>query len=179
MIVIERLGSALRYSKLPVFAAAADDEAGSGLASGGSRAPRQQPRILMIEDNAGDVLLLRESLGEHRLECELLVIDDGQKAIEYLENLDREGGSKPALVLLDLNLPRRSGRDILIALRSLPAWGGTPVVILSSSEAPDDRAFAASMGASLYIRKPIDLEEFMAIGGVLRRMLEGQMDASA
>jgi two-component system, chemotaxis family, response regulator Rcp1 len=180
MIVIERLDGALRWPHAPVYSRAGEDEPGArGWSSKSPAPPDSKPCILLVEDNSGDVLLVRESLREHGLDCELMVIDDGQKAIDYLQKLEREGLERPALVVLDLNLPRRSGRDILMVLRASPAWAATPVVILSSSEAPDDRAFAAAMGAALYIRKPIDLEEFMAIGGVLRRMLEGQMDASA
>jgi DNA-binding response OmpR family regulator len=133
----------------------------------------------MVEDNAGDVLLFREALSENKLDCDLEVIEDGEKAIEHIGLLERTGSALPSLVILDLNVPKRSGREILARLRSTPAWAATPIVILSSSEAPDDRQYAAAMGASLYIRKPLDLEEFLAIGGVIRRMLEGQKEASA
>jgi CheY-like chemotaxis protein len=155
----------------------------SGAESGGREAERsrsgqeradEKPSILLVEDNAGDVLLLRESMNENGLLCDLVVIDDGQEAIDYIDEVEQAGEGRPAIVILDLNVPKRSGREILARLRSAPFWAATPVVILSSSEAPDDRQYAAIMGASLYLRKPLDLDEFLAIGGAIRRMLERQ-----
>jgi DNA-binding response OmpR family regulator len=135
------------------------------------------PAILLVEDNAGDVGLLREALAEHALVCDLIVLTDGEQAFDYIERLEQTDTPKPTIIILDLNLPKRSGREILARLRGVPFWAATPVIVLSSSEAPDDLQFAAVNGASLYIRKPLDLEEFMAIGGVIRRFVERQQDA--
>jgi DNA-binding response OmpR family regulator len=174
--------SAARRPEISRFAVAGGDDPGSGAQSSRS-GPETEPAgaayILLVEDNAGDVLLVREALLENGLDCDLVVINDGEKAIDYLEELEERQSGKPGLVVLDLNLPKKSGREVLARMRAAPEWAGTPIVILSSSEAPDDREYAAVMGASLYIRKPLDLEQFMAIGGVLRRMLEGRKDASA
>jgi CheY-like chemotaxis protein len=159
----------------------AGDTGTPGAATGPSceERPSAIPTVLLVEDNAGDVLLLREAMHEHGLVCHLVVIEDGEQAIEYIARTEELDTVQPALIILDLNLPRRSGREILARLRSVPFWAATPIVILSSSEAPDDLHYAAANGASLYIRKPLDLEEFMAIGAVIRRLLERQKDASA
>lgn len=124
-----------------------------------------------MEDNPGDVVLIRESLEEHHVDCHLFVADDGEKAIQFINELDADGDLFPALVILDLNLPKRSGREVLRRMRENANWAGTPAVILSSSGALRDQEETASLGASKYIRKPSNLEAFMEIGGVLKTML--------
>jgi chemotaxis family two-component system response regulator Rcp1 len=127
--------------------------------------------ILLVEDNPGDVLLIRECLEEHQVACELFVASDGEKAMDYIDGFEKEGGTLPALVILDLNLPRRSGREVLQRMRENPVWSNIPAVILSSSGELKDQQETASLGASKYIRKPSNLDAFIAIGGVLKCML--------
>jgi two-component system, chemotaxis family, response regulator Rcp1 len=128
--------------------------------------------ILLIEDNPGDVLLVREALREHGVTAPLFVITDGEKAVEFIESLGKDGDRPcPALVLLDLNLPKRTGHDVLSRMREMKRCEHTPVVILSSSDAPADRRAAAAFDISRYIRKPSTLDEFMMIGGVIRQLL--------
>lgn len=124
-----------------------------------------------MEDNPGDVLLIRESLEEHQVECELFVANDGEKAVQFVDDFEAQGGAPPALVVLDLNLPKRSGREVLARMRESPAWAGIPVVILSSSGELKDQEETGKLGASMYIRKPSNLDAFMAIGGLLKSML--------
>jgi CheY-like chemotaxis protein len=135
--------------------------------------------ILLIEDNPGDVLLVREALKEHEVTTPLFVITDGEKAVEFIEKLGKDGdGPCPALVLLDLNLPKRTGHDVLSRMREMKRCEHTPVVILSSSDAPADRRAAAAFNISRYIRKPSTLDEFMMIGAVIRQLLEHEAGPS-
>ena len=122
-------------------------------------------RILIVEDNRGDALLVREALKESNLRFELTHIPDGEKAFDYLrrrgEHLNAE---PPHLVLLDLNLPKRDGWEVLDEIRGSRDLEGTPVVILSSSGNPADRERAARTPNSIYIRKPSTLDEFLGVG---------------
>jgi two-component system, chemotaxis family, response regulator Rcp1 len=128
--------------------------------------------ILLVEDNSADVGLVREALEEHGVDCELLVIGDGDKAIRFIQALDTEPAVCPDLFIVDLNLPKRPGRDVLQSMRQNAKCKGATVVILSSSDALRDRTEALELGASRYIRKPLRLEEFLALGAVFKQMLE-------
>lgn len=128
--------------------------------------------ILLVEDNPGDVILIREMLLEHGLRGELRVIGDGDIACEFIARLDRDLEIPcPGLLILDLNLPRRSGREVLKMFRESDRCSKIPVAILSSSSAPGDRDAVAALGADTYIQKPISLEEFMQIGAILKQVL--------
>src|SRR5260370_29524295 len=122
-------------------------------------------RILIVEDNRGDVLLVREALKESNLKFELTHIADGEQAFDYLQRRGvHRNADLPNLVLLDLNLPRRDGWEVLDEIRTMPDLRSTPVVILSSSGNPEDRERAARTPNSLHIRKPSTLDEFLAVG---------------
>lgn len=125
----------------------------------------------MIEDNPADVLLVCEALEEHNVDCELLVASDGEKAVQFIEQASTSSEPCPDLILLDLNLPKHSGFEVLRGIRASSALQRVRVVILSSSGAPEDREETARLGISAYIRKPTRLEEFMKIGGVLKSLL--------
>lgn len=115
---------------------------------------------------------MREILNEHHISNQLVVVTDGQQAIEFLKRI--EAGTDPAcpaLLILDLNLPKRSGREVLAYIRETSRCVGIPVLVLSSSDAPADRQAALELGARLYLRKPPDLTEFMSIGAVVRQLL--------
>ena len=127
--------------------------------------------ILLVEDNEGDVGLVREALEEHGVEGELTVIGDGSTAAAFIANLDSQPGRCPDLVILDLNLPRLPGREVLKAIRQSQKCKEVQVVILSSSEARQDKAQTAALGASRYIMKPLRLEEFLGLGAIFRSML--------
>jgi len=129
-------------------------------------------QIVVIEDNPADVLLIREALKEQGLEFILRVIEDGQEAVTFAcreENLDR--ATLPDLIVLDLNLPKYSGKEILKCLRESTELAQAPVAILTSSDLPQDRLDAARLGANRYIRKPVTLEEFMQVGAILKELL--------
>lgn len=129
--------------------------------------------ILLIEDSSADVYLVRESLTKHLKDFELQVVNDGEKAFKWIEAADSDASLPcPSLILLDLNLPKRSGHEILRRMRQSPRCGQVPVVILTSSDSPSDRAETSKLGATAYFRKPPDLEEFMQIGAVVERVLD-------
>jgi len=120
--------------------------------------------ILIVEDNEGDVLLMKEALRESGIEFHLKHLADGEQALAYLSAGNETSEAIPDLVLLDLNLPKRDGWEVLQILRQSPHLGRTPVVILSSSNAPEDRDRAAGIASLIYIRKPSNLQDLFAIG---------------
>ena len=128
-------------------------------------------QALLAEDNPADVMLVREAIELHGLPIELKVIDDGQHAYEYLEHVDAAAGPGPALLILDLNLPRRDGQQLLRRARQSVKYGGIPIVIITSSDSPRDRAETERLGASRYFRNPTTFDEFMKLGEVLRELL--------
>lgn len=129
--------------------------------------------ILLVEDNPADVVLVREALREQNLEVELFVADDGEKAMDFIDRVDLHPDLPcPKLLVLDLNLPKRTGHEVLQRLRQSNRCAELPVVILSSSDAPKDREAASRLGADGYIRKPSSLDDFMKIGVVLKDVLE-------
>ena len=127
--------------------------------------------ILLIEDNPADAGLVREALEENGVFGELVVTSDGERAIVFIDDIDAELTACPHLVILDLSLPRRSGREVLERIRSSPKCGGVPLVVLSSSDSRVDREDAVRLGATRYIRKPSRLEEFLSLGSIFRKML--------
>jgi CheY-like chemotaxis protein len=127
-------------------------------------------KILLVEDNPGDVLLVREALREADLQFELLHISDGEEAVRYVRNREPRLHI-PVLVLLDLNLPKCDGWEILDELRAAPDFARTPVVILSSSGAPADVSRALKFERLIYIRKPPSLDEFLSLGWRIREFL--------
>ncbi|MFL6451223.1 MAG: response regulator [Bryobacteraceae bacterium] len=126
------------------------------------------PSIFLAEDNPADVELLRMALEEHDISCELFVTGDGEKAVSFIREIDSGVMACPRLAIIDLNLPKRSGREVLRYIRNCPVFDPVPVVILSSSGSPKDMAETAQLGANKYIRKPSSLEEFLQIGGLLK-----------
>jgi len=128
--------------------------------------------ILLIEDNDGDVFLLAMALQKAGFRHTLTTIRDGADAIDFLKNLAQSGHVPPDLILLDLNLPRVDGGTIVHVLRSQPDLQPIPVVILSSSQSPDDAARVANIARSMFIVKPSNLEAFMEIGHRVRDFLQ-------
>ncbi|HEY1215919.1 MAG TPA: response regulator [Bryobacteraceae bacterium] len=125
----------------------------------------------MIEDNPADVYLVREALQENAVRCELILITNGERATEFIEAFDGGDACGPDLVILDLNLPRKSGLYVLGRIRTSQKCNQVPVVILSSSDSQKDKSDAAILGASLYLQKPSRLAEFLKLGTVFKDML--------
>ncbi len=130
------------------------------------------PDVLLAEDNPSDVYLIREALREHDVECNLRVASDGKDALSILSGAASDGGAGAiSLVILDLNLPRHDGIEILQKLRESPVLEHIPVVILTSSDSPRDRLIANELGATRYLRKPSNLEAFLSLGAVFKELL--------
>ena len=118
-------------------------------------------KILLVEDNPADVDLTKEKLEEFKILHDLFVAQDGVEAMAFLKGQgDFAGTPKPNLVLLDLNLPRKDGREVLAEMKSDPELRRIPVVILTSSQAEEDVLKTYDLHASAYVTKPVDLEGF-------------------
>lgn len=132
----------------------------------------KKPFVLLIEDNIGDVLLVEEALREHEIDCDLTVVTDGEEAMRFFRDADGDPTSRlPALVLLDLNLPKCSGHEILDWIRRSTRFPTMPVVIVTSSQAPSDLARIKELRANAYFHKPVAFDEFMKLGVVVRNLL--------
>lgn len=132
----------------------------------------QEVRILLAEDNDGDVFLVRRALDKHVGRYQLLLASDGEEALRLLERANAVAGAPcPDFFVLDLNLPRCSGVQILERLRRMPRWAATPVIVFTSSDSPEDRAEAFRLGADRYFHKPIDFDSFMKLGEMIKEIL--------
>ena len=117
--------------------------------------------ILMVEDNPVDVLVTREALKQGRITNNLSVAEDGEEALDFLFRTGQfSAAPRPDLILLDLNLPRKDGREILTELKNNPDLRSIPVVILTTSQAEEDVLRSYDCGANCFIVKPVDLEQF-------------------
>jgi chemotaxis family two-component system response regulator Rcp1 len=117
--------------------------------------------VLLVEDDPGDVVIAQEALKAGNLPTQLDVVSDGVEAMAYLRHQGRYARAKrPDLILLDLNLPRMSGHEVLAELKSDPALRRIPVVVLSTSVAPQDVARSYDLHANVYVAKPVDFNEF-------------------
>jgi two-component system response regulator len=114
--------------------------------------------IVLIEDNPDDVLLTLRAFEQNRITNDVVVAEDGARALELLLG---EKPVRPAMVLLDLNLPKIGGLDVLRRLRQEPATSLLPVVILTSSREEQDLVSGYSLGANSYVRKPVDFDQFV------------------
>jgi CheY-like chemotaxis protein len=131
----------------------------------------REATILLVEDNLADAGLVREALEEHGVRGELLIITDGDRAVRYLTSL----GSHPEcpdLIIVDLNLPKMSGLEILERMGKTENCSHITTVVLSSSDAQEDRNEALRLGARRYLPKPLRLDEFLALGEVFRELIE-------
>jgi CheY-like chemotaxis protein len=138
----------------------------------------EQLSLLLVEDSPADVFLVREAMKEEGLSCQVEVADDGEKAISILEKVDAGTQGPPNLLLVDLNVPRQSGTEVLQRLRRIPHCSKTPVVMMSTSDTAVERKRALDLGATAYFCKPASLAEFMKLGQLVRRLLE-QKEAAA
>jgi len=135
----------------------------------------QKNKILLAEDNDGDVFLVRRALEKRGLPHELVLAHNGEEALVWLDHHKgtKNGDAKPDLILLDLNLPRVDGGQLLSHIRKTDSFAGTPVIVLTSSDSPKDRQMALELGANLYFRKPTDLASFMDLGRIVEETLQG------
>jgi CheY-like chemotaxis protein len=113
-------------------------------------------RILVVDDSRADVRLLREAVRDQTIAADLHAVEDGEQALTHLQG----GGERPDLVLLDLNLPRRDGREVLEVIKTDPDLKSIPVIVLSTSSSPRDVADCYALHANSYLVKPMGLDEF-------------------
>jgi chemotaxis family two-component system response regulator Rcp1 len=121
-------------------------------------------RVLLVDDNPGDADLTKETLEASKMHLDIAVVTDGMDALAYLRRqAPFEDARLPDLILLDLNLPRLSGREVLAEIKGDRALQAVPVVVLSSSDAEQDVLKSYQLGASCYVTKPVGLEAFQSI----------------
>jgi CheY-like chemotaxis protein len=132
-------------------------------------------QILLAEDNQADVTLIRYALSAHGIENELHVAMDGEAALQFFAIMGSTGHPPcPDLLLLDLNLPKVDGAEILTEFRKHPACSNTPVIVVSSSGGERDRERVSALGVSGYFQKPSDLDEFLKLGEVVREVISSR-----
>ncbi len=124
----------------------------------------RQIEVLLVEDDPGDVMMTREAFQDYKLNNELHVVSDGAEAMAFLrQEGEYAGRPRPDLVLLDLNLPRMDGRQVLEAIKSDPELASIPVVVLTTSENEDDVLHSYSLHANAYVTKPVDFQRFIEV----------------
>ena len=120
--------------------------------------------VLLVEDDPGDVLMTREAFEHHRISNQLHVVNDGEQALQFLRRTGEYASApRPGLILLDLNLPRRDGLEVLAELKGDPELRVIPVVILTTSQADEDILRSYALHANAYVSKPVDFERFMDV----------------
>ncbi|HEY3397536.1 MAG TPA: response regulator [Armatimonadota bacterium] len=133
--------------------------------------------ILLVEDNRADIRLAEKAIRASGINYRLIVVRDGAEALQYLR--EPESGTdllhRPDLVLLDLNMPRRDGREVLSEIKSDDRLRSIPVVILTTSEAESDIQMAYRLHANSYVVKPMDVTQFMQVVGVLARFWDAHL----
>jgi CheY-like chemotaxis protein len=120
-------------------------------------------RILLVEDSPSDVRLIREALKETPLPVQITVARDGVEATDYLHQSETGLTTRPDLILLDLNLPRKNGREVLAEVKASPKLKQIPVLVMTSSRADEDVSQAYALNANCYITKPGDLREYVHV----------------
>jgi CheY-like chemotaxis protein len=120
--------------------------------------------ILLVEDNQADAILIKEALRQADVRAHVDVVTDGVQALEHLRSV----AEPPSLMLLDLNLPRMDGREVLAAVKADPELKSIPVIILTTSSAPPDIAFAYRHHANSYVRKPLGLDRLIESAAAIR-----------
>ena len=120
--------------------------------------------VLLVEDDPGDVLMTQEAFEEHKVRNRLTVVSDGTEALAYLRRDEPfTDAVRPDLILLDLNLPRRDGREVLAEIKNDESLRQIPVVVLTTSQADEDIVRSYQLHANAYVTKPVDFERFIAV----------------
>jgi CheY-like chemotaxis protein len=133
---------------------------------------QDRPTVFLVEDNAADVFFVRTALESQGIGRDVLVAPDGEKAIAFVETIDTDPEARcPQVVLLDLNLPRTGGMEVLRRVKKSARFADVPVIIVTSSDAAIDRAEAARLGVNGYFLKPQNLDEYMKLGSVVKAVL--------
>lgn len=120
-------------------------------------------RMLVIEDSPSDIRLLQEAVKENKVRCEMSVARDGVEGLQYLRQVSEGELDRPDLIILDLNLPLKNGREVLAEIKTSPKLKQIPVLVMTSSRAEDDVNEAYTLNANCFITKPYNLEEYVEI----------------
>lgn len=126
---------------------------------------------MLVEDNAADVDLFRLAVDTAGVDCELMVFTDGGEFMDYVRDRDGSATGGPDLIVLDLNLPKLDGIEVLQSIRDTPAFSNVPVAVLSSSSSPRDQLKLSELKIAAYVVKPADLDEYLKIGVTVRDLL--------
>lgn len=129
-----------------------------------NRASAKTAEILLIEDNLGDIRLIKEAFKEGKIINRVSVVEDGEAAMAFLRREGPYAGAvRPDLILLDLNLPKKDGREVLAEIKADEDLKRIPVVVLTTSQAEEDILRTYDLHANCYVAKPVDLEQFLAV----------------
>jgi two-component system, chemotaxis family, response regulator Rcp1 len=123
----------------------------------------REAQILLVEDNPADARLVAELLKEGQLPYAIRHVSDGVEALKFLHETANDSNARPDLILLDLNLPRKDGRELLAEIKADDRLKRIPVVVLTTSQAEDDIARAYALCANCYVTKPVDLDQFTRV----------------
>ncbi len=120
--------------------------------------------VLLVEDDPGDVVLIQEAFEHNKVQNRLAIVSDGVEAVAYLRREGEFAGApRPDLVLLDLNLPRKDGREVLAEIKADDGLAAIPVVVLTTSEAEEDILRSYKLHANAYVSKPVDFDRFIEV----------------
>ncbi len=136
-------------------------------------------RVLLVEDSPSDVRLLREALKDSHIDVQMTTVDDGVQAMEYLAGMLGGAQPRPDLIILDLNLPRKSGREVLAEVKSDARLTSLPILVMTTSNADEDISFAFSYDADSFITKPTVLPEYIRIVRAIEEFWSGSEKLSA
>jgi DNA-binding response OmpR family regulator len=144
------------------------------------RSPLEEPatgvrgHVLIVEDNEADVFLIQEAIEAKKLPVALHVVRDGEQAVRYFDEVDGDiSGPCPSLVILDINLPKKQGGEVLKHMRRSHRCANALVIAVSTSDSARDREQMTELGANGYFRKPSEYAAFMKLGDVVKALLAG------
>jgi DNA-binding response OmpR family regulator len=139
---------------------------------------QMKTHLVLAEDNPGDVFLVRRALDTAGIAYDMQVCMDGEQALKYFAEAE-EGKRSVELMLIDLNLPRHDGLEVLAELRKCPSLEQVPVIVLTSSDSPRDRERSFKLGAARYFQKPTDLKQFLELGRIVKELIAGPLPSPA
>jgi DNA-binding response OmpR family regulator len=150
------------------------------------RSPAEEPaeqvrrRILIVEDNKADVFLICEAINAANLNADVQVVSDGEKALGVFEEADRDNARvPPTLVILDINLPKKNGSQVLRQMRASRRCANAIVLVVTSSDSARDRDLMANLGVNGYFRKPSEYDDFMKLSQIVKVLLDEKGESSA
>jgi chemotaxis family two-component system response regulator Rcp1 len=132
-------------------------------------------QILIVEDNSADVFLIRAAINAANIAADVHIVKDGEQAVKFFDEADGDDAApSPALVILDINLPRKQGGEVLEHLRKSRRSGTALVIAVSSSDSAQDRKNMTKLGANGYFHKPSEYADFMKLGDIVKELLSNE-----